>query len=163
MPVPAFAPVMFDFFSDMVFVIMVMSMSYILFMLYMAFRDNQTIFAIASVIAITMLVINPTLITLFLIFFFFIIFFGQQLQMLLQFGVYPLLSMVGIHAPNPFEGGAQGEMMKMQEVEQKMMEGAEITGAERELYAKNMEKQMKFEQQRNQIAQQSNAAARRPH
>jgi energy-coupling factor transporter transmembrane protein EcfT len=147
-----------DFFSDMFFVAMILSGSYILFMLALTFRDNQVVFAVASVVAITLLVNQAFGVMLFLILFFFIIFFGQQFQMLLQFGIYPILGLFGIHPPNPYDPeGAQQMQMEAAEVQEKMLRGEELSEKEHAIAQQLSENMVAQEQQRMQLM---NAAAR---
>lgn len=143
----ALFPGAFNFFDDMFLVAMVLSGSYILFLLYMSFRENQVIFAVASVVAITVLVMQPGIVTLLLILLFFFVFFGQQLQMLLQFSIYPLLGLVGIRPPNPFEPAGAHEAEEMMHIEQKLLRGEQVSEMERTNYAKNMQAQSQQQQQ----------------
>ena len=142
-----FVPVLFDFFADMTLVAMVLSMSYVLFLLYMSFRDQPVIFSVAAFVAFVVLLAQPIPLVLVLIFVFFIIMFGSQLQMLLQFGLFPLTSMFGIHLPGS-QGHAELEaQQQLQGIEGKILRGEQASEAEKQMYAQSLAQQEAQQQQ----------------
>ena len=146
-----------QFFADMGFVIQIMTFSYLLFWLYLTFRDMPILFGISSLIGAYFIWINPISVTFLMILFFGLIFFGNQLQMIILFGIAPLFGLLtGKRMPQPGESAAMLEQEEVQQIEQKIMQGTEITAVEQKLYAGQMEKQMTLEQSRQ------NMARRRP-
>ncbi len=151
--VAPFLPLAFfleEFFSDMFFVALVLTGSYILYVLYLNFHDQPMIFALAAIAGTTFLLSN-SLVTMGLVTLFFVfVMFGQNLQMILQFSVYPLLGMFGVEIPGtvPEE---QREAMKIQQIEQRILKGEEVSASERSLYANNLNQQASLQQKQQQM------------
>jgi len=154
--VAPFLPLAFfleEFFSDMFFVALVLTGSYILYILYLNFHDQPMIFALAAIAGTTFLLSN-SLVTMGLVTLFFVfVMFGQNLQMILQFSVYPLLGMFGVEIPGtvPEE---QREAMKIQQIEQNILKGEEVSASERSLYANNLNQQAALQQKQQQMQSQ---------
>ncbi len=150
-----FLPLVFlfdEFFSDMFFVALVLTGSYILYILYINFRDQPMIFAIAAIAGVTFLLTNSLmtmgLVTLFFVF----VMFGQNLQMILSFSVYPLLGMLGFNFTQA--GPMQEEeaaAMRLQQIEQKILKGEEVAAAEKSLYAESLNQQVEMQQKSQQM------------
>lgn len=155
--VAPFLPLVFlfdEFFSDMFFVALVITGSYILYILYINFHDQPMIFALAAIAGTTFLITN-SIFSMFLVGLFFVfVMFGQNLQMILQFSVYPLLMMFGVEVPGtvPEE---QREAMKIQQIEQNVLKGEEVSAAEKNLLAESYNKQADMQQRQQQFAQQA--------
>ncbi|MFH0835676.1 MAG: hypothetical protein V1834_00765 [Candidatus Micrarchaeota archaeon] len=80
-----------DTLNDMGFVIRVIVFSYILFWLYITFREAQLLFGLTAIIASYFVLFHSISTTVLIILFFAFVIFGTQLQMVLQFGLLPLL------------------------------------------------------------------------
>jgi|GEM_PF-1587674 len=144
------------FFSDMFFVALVLTGSYILYILYLNFHDQPMIFALAAIAGTTFLLSN-SLITMGLVTLFFVfVMFGQNLQMLLSFSIYPLLGMLGF---NFNQGGPiseeEAKAMRVQQVEQKILKGEEASAQEKSMLADSYTQQNVMQQRQQQFAQQT--------
>jgi predicted membrane protein len=144
-----FVPLSFslgDFFSDMFFVILVLTGSYLLFILYINFKDVPVLFGIAAIIAVVFLVTNTLPVVLVVGLFFVFVMFGQNLQMLLQFSVYPLLGMFGVKVPGMAQEG-QEEEMKLKQIEQRILRGEEVSQSDKALLSQSYQGQAQMQQQ----------------
>jgi len=149
------------FLTDMYFVIQIMTLSYLLYWLYLTFRDVPVLFAISSLVGFFFIWISPLGVTALMILFFGLIFFGNQMQMILLFGIGPLYSILtGKRMMQPGETTAMLEAEEMQSIEQKIMKGQEISSVEQGKYAKMMQKQMNLEAGRQQLSQQMDTRQR---
>ena len=154
--VAPFLPLVFlfdEFFSDMFFVALVLTGSYILYILYLNFHDQPMIFAIAAIAGATFLLSNSLLTMGLVVLFFALVMFGMNLQQILMFSVYPVLGMLGIDAPGT-GSQEQREAMKLQQIEQKILRGEEVSTAEKSTYAENLNQQADMQQRQQQFAQQ---------
>ena len=122
-----FTPLLFIFetLNDMAFVVKVIVFSYMLFWLYMTFREAQLLFGVTAIIASYFILFHAISTTMLLILFFIFVVFGMQLQMVLQFGLLPLL---GYH----FHGSYQKieNPQQMAELQQKAAAGEKLTPQE---------------------------------
>jgi len=140
-----FLPLVFfldEFFADMFFVVLVLTGSYILYILYLNFHDQPMIFALAAIAGTTFLLSNSILTVVLVSLFFVFVMFGQNLQMILSFAVYPLLGMLGL----PFtQAGPMSEAekaaMQAQEIEQRVLKGEQVSEAEKAMLSNNYSQQ----------------------
>ncbi len=141
--------------EDFDFVIKVLTFSYMLFWLYMSFRDIPILFGISSLVGFYFLFINPPMVVFVVILLFSLVLFGNQLQMIMLFGFGPLYSVLtGKRLPQPGETAAMLEAEEMQAVEQKIMQGHALSAEEQQKYGQMMQKQFNLEQGRQQLSQQ---------
>ncbi|MFA5247602.1 MAG: hypothetical protein WC408_06980 [Candidatus Micrarchaeia archaeon] len=142
-----------QFFGDMFLVALLLTGSYILFILYLNFREQPVIFGIFAIIAMTLPAANSGIMIILVAVFFVLVMFGQNLQMILQFSIYPLLGMFGVEIPGmvPEE---QREAMKMQQIEQRILKGEEVSQAERSFYTDQITGQAKLSAQQQQLQSQ---------
>jgi hypothetical protein len=144
-----------EFFSDMFFVALVMTGAYLLYILYMNFHDQPMLFAIAAIAGATFLLSNSLLTMGLVALFFIFVVAGMNFQQILMFSVYPLLQMFGF---NVSQYGPVSEeearMMRLQEVEQRILKGEEVSAAEKSALAESYQQRVEMEQRQQQFAQQ---------
>lgn len=111
--------------NELDFVMRVIVFSYLLFWLYITFRDVQVLFGLASLITGYFIFAHGLSITLLTIFFMAFVVMGSHLQMFIQFGLMPSLGFQ--HAGDRFskmhEGEAMGQMAQLQQA----VESGQIT------------------------------------
>ncbi|MFA6048569.1 MAG: hypothetical protein WC792_01305 [Candidatus Micrarchaeia archaeon] len=141
------------YFQEMEFVIKVIVFAYVMFWLYTTFSEVPVVFGISALIASYFLwaFAWPTIIFVFL--FFAIIVFGNMLQQMLFFGLFPALNLLGMRTPAMGMGAAEAEMQELQDVERKIMQGKALSQREQEMYRHNLEQQMRSEQMKQQMMQ----------
>ncbi len=83
----------FETLSELDFVIRVMLFSYLLFWLYTTFIPSraEVLFGLTGIAAGYLVFAHGISVTVLVLFFIFFVMLGSQLQMLLQFGIMPLL------------------------------------------------------------------------
>jgi len=127
--------------ADFGFIIQVMTFSYVLFWLFMTFRDTPILFGLTAVVAAYFMFIQPLPIFIIVIVFFAFFLFGNQLQMLILFGLEPILGVFG-----KGKYAQQYEMEYMGELQHKLSEGKELSAKEMEAMEKMQEKQQAMQQ-----------------
>lgn len=124
------------FFSDIGFVIKIMALAYLIFWLYLTFRESQFLFGVAAIVAsyfmLTSAIPTILLIVAFLVF----VVMGNQLQMLLLFGVFPLARFVGIEL-EPDRVAAM-EAQKAEQAMAKAQQGMALSMEEQKLLERQM-------------------------
>ena len=133
----------FGFLDQMQFVLQVIVFSYILFWLYITFRENQILFGLSSIVAAYFIILNPITTTTLVVLFVAFVLMGTHFQMLIQFGVYPLLRFFGIE----LEHAEMAEQQKMHGIEKKLMEGKELNNDEVRFLENHQAKQMEYQKQ----------------
>ena len=139
----------FQFFTDIGFVIQIMALAYIIFWLYLTFRESQVLFGITAIIAsyFMLTVALPTVLVV-IVFILFVV-MGNQMQMLLMFGLFPVLSFFGIHLdPN---SKAQAEQTHMQELNEKITKGEMLNQQEERFLMEQQKHNMALEQHSQQM------------
>ncbi|MEW5955225.1 MAG: hypothetical protein AB1626_01665 [Candidatus Micrarchaeota archaeon] len=111
--------------ADLWFVVRILVFSYLLFHLYLMFRDNQIIFGMAVIVAAYFIFVHAVSVTLLMLFFFLFVVFGNQLQMLVVFGLEPLLGAMGIGSHKH-----QYEAMEGQRITEKIRAGEALSDSE---------------------------------
>ena len=130
----------FSFFSDIGFVIKIMALAYIIFWLYLTFRDSQMLFGLGAIIASYFMLTSAIPLIFIVIIFIVFVVMGNQLQMLLMFGVFPVTRFLGIELdPQYIE---QKEMQQLQAAEQKLQAGQAISMEEEQLLQHHQDKAM---------------------
>ena len=138
--------------DSMSFVVSIMVFSYILFWLYMTFRESQILFGISSIVA-GYFILVAQLPTVFLVIIFAVFFvMGQQLQMFLQFAVFPFLRIFGVE----LEREGYGDQMKMQEIQHKLMEGKNLSSEETKYLEDQQKKENNYKTKMEQIMMRQN-------
>lgn len=132
---------LFQFFEDFSFIIQIITFSYILFWLYITFRDAQILFGLSAIIAAYFTLLNPLPTIVLVVFFAAFMMMGMHFQMLIQFGLYPLLRFFGIELEHP----EMAEQQQMHAIEKKLMEGKELTQQEINFLEKNQQKQLQYQ------------------
>jgi len=113
---------------ELYFVVQVMTFAYMLFWLYMTFRDAQLLFGVGAIAAGYIIFLHGLSFTLLAIFFLAFVVMGSQIQMLMWFGLMPLFGyqQAGdrfVNVKEAEEQQQQQEAMK-QQVMQRIMEGS---------------------------------------
>ncbi|MGB9577349.1 MAG: hypothetical protein ACP5O3_01700 [Candidatus Micrarchaeia archaeon] len=129
------APVLFgEFVFDLWFVVKVIVFSYLLFQLYLMFRDTQLIFGLASLVAAYFIFVHGVSTVVLVAVFFLFVVFGSQLQMLVMFGLEPILGLFGIgsHA-------AQLEANELARLQDKIAKGEALSAEEEEWFQSHMQ------------------------
>lgn len=122
--------------TDIAFVVQVIVFSYLMFWLYMSFKDSSLVFGLSVIISGYLIFVHGISMTFLMLIFFAFVIFGSQLQMLLMFGVFPLLGreQTGEPKPNPkemdelsmkYQQGtiSEGEMARLQELSHQSQQG----------------------------------------
>ncbi|MCX6768128.1 MAG: hypothetical protein NTY90_05395 [Candidatus Micrarchaeota archaeon] len=135
--------------GDISFVIQIMVFSYILFWLYMTFRDIPVLFGLATVVAAYFMFIQPIPVILLVIVFFAVFLFGNQMQMLIMFGLEPILGIFGVG-----KYAAQYEYEYVGELQNKLAAGKELAPKEMEELQRHQQKQ-ETTQMQSQYAQET--------
>ena len=129
----------FTFFSDIGFVIKIMALAYIIFWLYLTFRDSQMLFGLGAIIASYFMLTSAIPLIFIVVIFIVFVVMGNQLQMLLMFGVFPVTRFFGLELdPQQLE---QREMQQLQAAEQKLQAGQAISMEEERLLQEHVDKQ----------------------
>jgi len=116
---------LFQVTSDLWFVVRILVFSYLLFHMYLMFRDNQIIFGMAVIIAGYFIFVHAVSVTILMLCFFLFVVFGNQLQMLVMFGLEPLLGVFGVGS-----GRYHLEQNEFMRLEQKVAGGEALSEAE---------------------------------
>jgi len=127
--------------ADLWFVVRILVFSYLLFHLYLMFRDNQIIFGMAVVVAAYFIFVHAVSVTLLMLFFFLFVVFGNQLQMLVMFGLEPLLGVFGIGS-----GRYHLEQVEFMRLEQKVAQGEQLSESEMQFMQEYTAKQNRAQQ-----------------
>ena len=104
----------FSFLNDVRFVVEIIVFAYLVFWLYMTFRDIPLLFALSLVAAGYLIFAQTISITLLVVIFFAFVLMGSQLQMLIWFGLAPIVGMFGIKLPGTQEYEAEQQMQAAQ-------------------------------------------------
>ena len=111
--------------NELYFVLQVITFSYLLFWIYLTFREAQLLMGLATIAAAYVIFVHGLSVTLLAAFFLIFVVMGTHLQMFIQFGVMPLLGYQ--HAGDKF-AKAGGEMAQQQMAQlQQAVESGQIT------------------------------------
>ncbi len=77
--------------NELYFVLQVITFSYLLFWIYLTFRDAQLLMGLATVAAAYIIFVHGLSVTLLAAFFLLFVVLGSHLQMFIQFGLMPFL------------------------------------------------------------------------
>ena len=111
-------PEFLETLGELYFVIQVMVFAYMLFFLYMTFRDAQVLFGLSSLLAGYFIFVHGVSVTILVSIFVFVVIFGMSIQQAIQFGLLPLLGYAqhGDRFVKTNEMEQQGQEKQMQEV-----------------------------------------------
>jgi len=123
-----------DTLNELSFVIRVLVFSYVLFWLYITFRDSQALFGLATIAMGYILFLHGISVVLVVCFFVFFVMFGSHLQMLMLFGLMPLLGLQ--HGGHRFYN-PEKERKVMQDAQAKLGRGEQITQYEEYVMQQN--------------------------
>ena len=133
------APTLF-FISDIIqtlnelgFIVRVIVFSYLVYWFYITFRDAQTIFGLSIVVTAYLLFVHSLSVTTLLILFFVFVVFGSQLQMILLFGLLPILGYTFTGSQYAKLEQSEANQERVMELQQKMREGRELSQEEAQL------------------------------
>ncbi|MFH1750704.1 MAG: hypothetical protein ABH863_03440 [Candidatus Micrarchaeota archaeon] len=139
----------FSTIEDMSFVIKIMAFAYMLLWLYAQLRESMLLFGMGSMLAGYFLFINPLPTILIVIIFVVFVSLGMHLQMLFQFGLFPLLRFFGVELEHP----EVQEQQKMQNLQQKLGRGEDLTNEEEQFLEKVQKRDVMYQQQMHQRMQ----------
>ena len=142
----------FQFFTDIGFVIQIMALAYIIFWLYLTFRESQVLFGISAIIAsyFMLTVALPTVLVV-IVFILFVV-MGNQMQMLLMFGIEPVLGFLGIHITE--RGKMEVEQNRMMGIQKKVEQGQMLSQQEEQFLMKQQQHSAAMEQHTQQMQMQ---------
>lgn len=133
----------FETIADLDFVIKIMTFSYMLLWLYSQLRDAQILFGIGVMISGYFLFIQPLPTIIIVILFVVFVSLGMHLQMLIQFGVFPLFRFFGIELEHP----EMREQQEMQNIQRKMQHGEELNEQEEKFLEGQQKKDYEYQRQ----------------
>lgn len=111
--------------NELYFVLQVIVFSYLMFWIYITFREAQLLMGLATVASAYVIFIHGLSVTLLATFFLLFVVMGTHLQMFIQFGVMPLLGYQ--HAGDKFAKiGGEGGGAQMAQIQQ-AVESGQIT------------------------------------
>src|SRR3989344_3299400 len=139
----------FQTIGDLDLVIKIMAMSYMILRLYAQLRESMLLFGLGTMLAGYFLFINPLPTIIIVIIFVAFVSLGMHLQMLFQFGLFPLLRFFGIELEHP----EVAEQQKMQSIEQKVRRGEDLTREEEEFMERVQKRETKYQQRMGQMMQ----------
>ncbi|MEK6953754.1 MAG: hypothetical protein AABX01_02010 [Candidatus Micrarchaeota archaeon] len=139
----------FQTIEDLGFVIKVMTFAYMLLWLYAQLRESMLLFGIGSMLAGYFLFLNPLPTVLIVIIFVIFVSLGMHLQMLFQFGLFPILRFFGIEVEHP----EMKEQQDMQNIQQKLGKGEDLTNEEEQFLEKVQKRDMQYQQKMQQRMQ----------
>jgi len=135
--------------ADLWFVVRILVFSYLLFQLYLMFRDSQIIFGMAVIVSAYFIFVHAVSVTILMLCFFLFVVFGNQLQMLVMFGLEPLLGVFGIGS-----GRFHLEQNEFMRLEQKVAQGETLGASEMSFMQQYSTKQMRAQQMTGQLQEQ---------
>ncbi|NYZ75404.1 hypothetical protein H0O03_04060 [Candidatus Micrarchaeota archaeon] len=135
--------------ADLWFVVRILVFSYLLFQLYLMFRDSQIIFGMAVIVSAYFIFVHAVSVTILMLCFFLFVVFGNQLQMLVMFGLEPLLGVFGIGS-----GRFHLEQNEFMRLEQKVAQGETLGASEMNFMQQYSAKQMRAQQMTGQMQEQ---------
>lgn len=130
--------------SDLSFVIKIIVFSYLLYWLFVVFREQQLLMGLMTVVAAYFMFFHAVSVTVLVLLFFVFIVMSGHFQFVIDMGLLPILGMFGFH-----EGS--GDEAKMNEIQKKLMEGHQLSQNEIELFKANQVKQANYEKRAQQI------------
>ncbi len=131
----------FDVLGDLKFVIQIIVFSYILFWLYMTFRESQLLFGLSAIIDAYFVLLNPLSTAILVVLFVAFVVMGAHFQMLIQFGLYPFLRFFGVEMEHP----EVAEQQHMQNIEKKLQNGLELSQQDIDYLEKTQMKQAEYQ------------------
>ncbi|MFH1247019.1 MAG: hypothetical protein V1644_01435 [Candidatus Micrarchaeota archaeon] len=132
----------FDVFSDLGFVIKIMVFSYILYWLFMVFREQQVILGLVAIIAAYFMFAHAISVTVLVLLFLVFIVMSGHFQFIIDMGIIPILGWFGYQ----YHEGVSAEDVQLQEINKKLSEGHSLSSDETDLFRKSQEKQMRYEE-----------------
>ncbi len=129
----------FDTFNELGFVVKIMVFAYLLYWLFIVFREQQVLLGLVAIIAAYFMFFHSISLTLLVLVFFVFVVMSGHFQFLIDFGLIPILSMFGFHEAHG------SEELKMQEVQKKMMEGQSLSQEEATMFRESQEKNARYE------------------
>lgn len=139
--------------ADMAFVIKILTFSYLLYWLFIVFREQQMLLGIATIIAAYFMFFHQISIVLLVLFFFVFIVMSGHFQFLIDMGIMPILSFLGFHETTGMYG--QGaDQIKMQKIQEKVQKGIDLTEEEVDFLGESHHKEAQFQQRWNNLTAQ---------
>lgn len=113
---------LFETLAEVGFVVQILTFTYILFWLYMTFRDLPLLFGITATVTGFLIFIHGISVVVLTAAFVFLFLFGMQIQQVLWFGLFPLLGyhVMGDRLASAEETDPKKMQAKMQRVQQQI-------------------------------------------
>lgn len=141
----------FDLFTDLAFVIKILTFSYLLYWLFIVFREQQMLLGIATIIAAYFMFFHQISIVLLVLFFFVFIIMSGHFQFLIDMGIMPILGFMGFHETTGMHGQGGLDQVKMQKIQEKVQQGQDLTSEETDFLQNTQEKEGQFQQRWNNL------------
>ncbi|MBI4406779.1 hypothetical protein HY571_02600 [Candidatus Micrarchaeota archaeon] len=133
----------FQTFTDLVFIVKLIVFVYLLYWLFITFRENQIVLGLFSIAAAYFLFFHSVSLVVFVLLFFAFVVMGMHFQFIIDMGVLPILGWFGFHDAQM----GDTDQIKMQEIQKKLMDGHALSSEETELFKKVNSKNQKYEEQ----------------
>ncbi len=133
----------FTTLTDLAFVIKILVFSYLLYWLFIVFREQQVLLGIVTLIAAYFMFFHAVSITILVLLFFVFIVMSGHFQFIIDMGILPILAMFGFHE--------SGEEAKLGAIQKKLMEGEQLSAEEVEVFKRNQHKQASYEQRAQEL------------
>lgn len=143
--------------SDLGLVVKILVFCYLLYWLFITFREQQLVLGIATIIAAYFMFFHAVSVTVLVLLFFVFIVMSGHFQFIIDMGLVPILGFFGFKEAH----GPMAEQMEMEEINKKLMEGVTLSSEETEKFRNAQHKQHQYEERAQNILQGS-AAAHQP-
>lgn len=140
-----------DTLSDMAFVIKILTFAYLLYWLFIVFREQQMLLGIATIIAAYFMFFHQISIVLLVLFFFVFIIMSGHFQFLIDMGIMPILGFLGFHETTGMHGQGGSDQIRMQKIQEKVQKGEDITNEDQDFLQHSQEKDAQFQQKWNSL------------
>lgn len=131
----------FQTFADISFVVKLLVFVYLLYWLFITFRENQIMLGLFTIAGAYFLFFHSVSLVVFVLLFLAFVVMGMHLQMLIDFGLVPILGWLGFHDPHM---GDQ-DQLKMNQIQKKLMEGQSLSTEESELFKRVNSQNQRYE------------------
>lgn len=135
-----------DTLSDMAFVIKILTFAYLLYWLFIVFREQQMLLGIATIIAGYFMFFHQISIVLLVLFFFVFIIMSGHFQFLIDMGIMPILGFMGFQETTGAHGGGGIDQIRMQKIQEKVQKGGDLSNEEIDFLQRTQDKDMQYQQ-----------------
>ena len=135
-----------DTLSDMAFVIKILTFAYLLYWLFIVFREQQMLLGIATIIAGYFMFFHQISLVLLVLFFFVFIIMSGHFQFLIDMGIMPILGFMGFQETTGAHGGGGIDQIRMQKIQEKVQKGLDLSNEEIDFLQHTQDKDMQYQQ-----------------